>query len=342
MSDKNNQSAERRYTWAEVERHRAEAVADYKSATAHVFVDIGVSGHPHPTTKAVITMAEIVTPVRPLDRVWDGQTITEPGVYSGVSNAAYHRRADICAGPSISSGGLRRIETTSLAHYYATCPYNPGRVDEDDDSEALIFGRAAHTLLLGEEGFKTEYLIRPDAYPDAKGDEKAWNGNATWCRKWLADAARAGKTVLTKAQLDRIVGMAEAMARHPTIRGGILNGQIERSVFWRDPLTGVWLKSRPDALPEDDLTLVDLKSCASAHPLAVRKAISDHGYEQQLALAEDGLRETRGQIIRERVLVFVESKRPHAINIKPVVEDAINWGRRQNRRAIDRFAGLRR
>ena len=41
----------------------------------------------------------IVTP-------YDGQPITTPGIYSGVSMDRYHG-PDLCAGPSISSSGLR-------------------------------------------------------------------------------------------------------------------------------------------------------------------------------------------------------------------------------------------
>ena len=113
---------------------------------------------------------------------------------------------------------------------------------------------------------------------------------------------------------------------------------MERSGFWRDPKTGVWLKTRPDCLPEDDNTVVDLKSCASAHPIDVRRAISDHGYHQQLALCDEGLRVTTGRQMQDHILVFVESKPPHAINIKPIRPEAIADGYRQNRRSVDKFA----
>ena len=287
-----------------------------------------------PTPRGEPIATNSILPVR----VWNGEQIIEPGIYAGVPNEIYHRKADLCDGPSISSGGLRKIDSKNPAYYWDTSPYNPDPdEDKDADSEALLFGRACHTLLLGEEGFKDQYWIRPDHYPS--DESKAWNANANDCKRWLAEAALAGKDVLTKAQVKRIAGMAASLAAHPTImQAGILRGQVERSIFWRDRKTGVWLKARPDCLPEDDNTVSDLKSCASAHPVDVRRAISDHGYHQQFALIDEGIRETTGRQMQDHLVVFVESKRPHCINIKPLTPEAIADGYRQNRRAIDKFA----
>jgi hypothetical protein len=125
---------------------------------------------------------------------------------------AYHSQLTIA--PSISSSGLRTIENKSPLHYWATSYLNPDRVEDDDDTEAMILGRAAHTLLLGEDGFRDDYVIRPDKYENDDGDWKPWNGNATVCKEWLAARKSEGKTVLLKSQVEAINGIAEQLSRN--------------------------------------------------------------------------------------------------------------------------------
>ena len=89
---------------------------------------------------------------------WDGKQISTPGLYADIPIAVYH--SDCCIGPSISSSGLRTIFYYSPQHYWAQSYLNPQR-KEEDPTKALIFGRAAHHLLLGEKEFHKHFAIRP-------------------------------------------------------------------------------------------------------------------------------------------------------------------------------------
>lgn len=273
---------------------------------------------------------ENVTPL-PV-RAYQGGKISEPGIYSGVPIESYH--ADICVGPSISSGGLRAFEAedSSPAHFYLHSYLNPDHVPEPPKA-AWIIGRAAHTLLLGEAGFNEEYVIRPDAI----GDQK-WNANANVCKAWLAEQAQAGRTVLKGEDITNIKGMARSLAAHPIVQQGILNGLPEHSIFWRDEETGVWLKSRMDNIPTDGNMIVDLKTCDSASPIACRRSITNYGYHQQGALGVEGMKVVAGRDIADVAFVFIEKTAPWAINIKPLDAEALEWGRLQNRRAVRAFA----
>jgi hypothetical protein len=151
---------------------------------------------------------------------WDGKTITKPGLYHGVSMAAYHS-GTICDGPSVSGGGLRTIIRESPAHYFDKCPYNPNRAP-DETTAAMTLGGAAHHLLLGEQWFSKHYCIRPTELPDGKtGEIKAWQGNRTDCKKWLAEHERKGLTVLTPDQVEAIKGMAASLGKHPLVRAWV-------------------------------------------------------------------------------------------------------------------------
>jgi hypothetical protein len=261
---------------------------------------------------------------------WDGQQITVPGIYSRLPLDDYHR-GDICDGPSVSSTTLRTLINTSPAHAWAACPLNPNRV-EPKETEAFALGRAAHHLLAAEIGFENVFAIRPETI-----DGAPWQGNRTVCKKWLAQAKREVKTVLTSAQVEQVRGMAVSLGAHPLVQSGILNGLIERSMFWRDPETGIWLKSRPDAIPSDAGDFSDLKTTPSTLYLDLQRSIADFGYIQQAALTFEGAR-ALGIEATSFNLLWIEKQPPHCVRVQQLRDEDIDRGRMLNRVAIRMFA----
>jgi hypothetical protein len=150
--------------------------------------------------------------------------ISKAGVYS-ISMADYHGQPTM--GPSVSSSG-------PADHLHANRPAFLGidqlltpRQSPRRTRRLSSSGRAAHHLLLGEDDFSaacSSCAPRKSTRGMARG-----NGNNKTCKKWIADQAKAGRTVLTPAQIENIRGMARALAAHPLIDAGILNGEIEQS-----------------------------------------------------------------------------------------------------------------
>lgn len=272
---------------------------------------------------------------------WDGKTITKPGLYSGLGMQFYHA-PNICDGPSLSSSLLRTIINKSPAHFFSTWCGNPHAI-EQEDKKHFIVGRAVHHLLLGEKFFATLFAQQPDEYVNrTSGEVKPWNNNANYCRAWHEERRKEGRSVLTRGDIDRIRGMAHALSRHPIIRpphggGGALNGAIERSVFWKDKATGLWLKIRPDAIPSDSGDFVDLKTTLSVQWDDLVRTIGQFGYHQQGALIRRGAREVLGIDRPTFTLVFVESSPPHCTRIVTLKDSDLDRGDRQNRNAIDTF-----
>lgn len=256
---------------------------------------------------------------------WNGLPIDQAGIWKNIPLAAYH--GAITAKPSISSSGLRTIESQSLRHYWVTSYLNPLRI-EKESSEAMDVGSALHDLAAGES-FWAKYAVRPEQWDSWRTKD---------AQLWKEAQLAQGKTVLTSSDMEDLRGMAASLAAHPTIQAGILRGIVEHSVIWEDKATGVWLKARPDVIPLDSTMLVDLKTCASADGQSCRRSISEYQYHMQLALAQWGVQEVTGRQMTDCVLVFVERKPPYCVNIKPIWADDIEWGRRQVRRALDRFA----
>jgi hypothetical protein len=273
-----------------------------------------------------------VTPFKIYDYV-KGQKISVPGIYRNVPMEVYH--SDCCAGPSISSSGIRTIEAKSLLHFFKDWYGNPNR-KEPETKAFFSVGKAVHSLSGGEEKFAEQFVVRPDEWAD-------WKTKAA--RDWRAMQELDGKTVLAPADIDQIRGMVMQLAAHPTIQAGILNGLIEHSIFWFEDITldggevvRVWFKSRPDVIPIDSFMGVDLKTTTDASPLACRRAVTDYGYHIQLGMVHEGLLKVANHRLTDHVLVFIEKTDPWALNHKPIPDVDIEYGRRQLIRASRKFA----
>jgi hypothetical protein len=260
-------------------------------------------------------------------RKWDRKPITEPWIYSGVPMDIYHG-ANLCDGPSVSSSGLRKLSNQSPAHYWCESPYNPGRI-EREETGALTLGRAAHHLLLGEDDFNTLYIVRPDKWD-------SWRTDAA--KAWKQDQEAAGRTVLLPGQLDVIRGMARSLAAHPLIDAGILNGAIEQTIVWKCKDTGVWLKARPDAIPNDAGDFADLKTTTSVQTADLARTIAEYGYQMQAAMISAGWHAITGNDVESFSFVFVEKAPPYCVRIVTLRDDDLARGERQNFVATKMFA----
>jgi hypothetical protein len=263
---------------------------------------------------------------------WNGQRISKPGIYSGVSMDDYHR-GDICDGPSLSSSGMRLLWNKSPKHFWDKSPLNPNRDDSDEDNKDFIIGRAAHHLVCGEVGFAGRYVIRPSIAPDGR----AWHGSNKSCIRWLDEQKRAGKAVLTAEMAESVRGMAVSLGENSMMRAGILSGLVERSMFWRDKKTGVWLKSRPDVISTASGDYADLKTTQSVLYKDTQRSLDEYGYVQQGALVLEGAREL-GLEASSFSLVWVEKKRPYCVRVQQLIDDDLILGARMNRVAIDTFS----
>lgn len=256
--------------------------------------------------------------------------LDKPGMYDRIPMEEYH--GQLTVGPSVSSSGLRTIFNESPADYFDTSYLNPEK-DDDEEKEAFILGRAAHHLLLGEDDFSTLFVMRPEKAPDGRD----WNGNNNTCKDWLKKQADAGRTVLTPLQIEKIRGMAKGLAKHPLIQAGIMNGQIEQTLVWKDKETGVWLKIRPDSIPNDSGDVCDLKT-TSMKGYDIDNHASKLRYDMQAALVKWGLREVLKVEMQSFSLAFVRSKRPHIVDILTFHTEDIAQAETDLRVAINTFA----
>ena len=261
----------------------------------------------------------------PLPMPADGK-IVEPGVYD-LTMAQYH--SDCCVTPSISSSGLRTIWSRSPAHYWYDSPYNPNPPEQDDRPHFSI-GRAAHHLLyLGRKGFDAEFVVRPSEWKD-------WRTAAA--KEWRAEQIKAGLTIITDGELEAITGMARSLGAHPLVKAGILDGAVERSLIFKDPKTGVYVKSRPDNIPASSGLFADLKTTVSVADDDLDRSLASFSYHMQGATVAMASEAVLGRPMEEFALVWVEKAPPHCVRVTVLTGADIERGRAQLRCAIDQFA----
>lgn len=244
--------------------------------------------------------------------------ITQPGCYE-LTEAAYH--ADPVVGGSLSSTGARTLLTCPARFAY-------DREHGRPDTAAFDFGRAAHTLVLGEGA------------PIVEIDAEDWRTKAA--KEAAAEARDAGATPLLTKDAARVRAMADALRLH-SVAGPLFDrpGKAEQSFVARDPESGVMCRVRLDWMPDVDddtrLICVDYKSTRDAHPAAFAKSMATFGYHQQAAFYLDALAWLQLDHGLDSQFVFVaqEKEPPYLVTVGYPLAGALEWGRVLNRKARD-------
>ena len=139
------------------------------------------------------------------------------------------------------------------------------------------------------------------------------------------------------SQIEQIRGMARSLSDEPLIQAGALNGDIEISLVWQDKPTGVWLKARPDAIPNDSGDFVDLKTTVN-FGFDLDRDVSKYRYDIQAALVGMGMRALTGREMESFSFCFVEKDDPYSVEILTLKKEDISDAEKDIRCAIDTFA----
>jgi hypothetical protein len=249
--------------------------------------------------------------------------IDQPGVFD-IPAEVYH--ADPVPGGSLSSSGARKLLPPG-------CPakFDFERRYPPQPTDAMELGTAAHRMVLG---------VGADIVPVPAGD---WRTKAA--QQVRLEARAAGKVALLDRDHAQVLGMAKALREHPVAAAlfdPARGGRPEQALFWTDGQAGIWRRALLDWLPAaDDATgrmiLADYKTCVSADPEAIQKAMYAYGYHQQAPWYMDG---AVALGLAEQVaflFVFQERTPPYLINVVEPDAMALRIGRDRNRQAIDTY-----
>ncbi|WP_326779669.1 PD-(D/E)XK nuclease-like domain-containing protein [Streptomyces longwoodensis] len=245
--------------------------------------------------------------------------ITEPGIHE-MTNEEYHSHRY-----ALSSSGARLLLPPSCPALFRHAQDTP-----PEPKKTFELGTAAHKLVLGEG---------PDLI---KVDAEKWTTNAV--KAEVAAIRDQGAIPLKPTEYQQVHDMADALRRHPvaSMLFDPARGKPEQSLFWRDAPTGVMRRARFDWLPDarsGRLIIPDYKTCRSAEPRALARAVEEFGYHQQ----DDWYRAAaRALHLADDTAAFVfvcqEKTPPYIVTVVEMDAEARRIGAARNRRALEVFA----
>lgn len=257
--------------------------------------------------------------------------ISATGIYD-IPMETYH--SDCCVGPSISATGLKTLLHVCPAKFWGTSYMNPNRI-EPKKTKALDVGKAAHALVLGEPDFAANFVVCPH-------DNLSKNPGRAWNEEWKAkvESGVEKRTLVRADDFVTIEAMAAAIKKSPQCANAFVAGKPERSLIWKDRETGVWIKSRPDWLPDDPTTRLtpNYKTTLNLHPEKFDFQAWTLGYEIGAAVEIDAMRNVLGMEPLGVAHIAQEKDPPYLAECRIFPAEAISEGHRQYRKALRTFA----
>ena len=215
----------------------------------------------------------------------------------------------------ISSSDIKNFLKRPALFYYEK--YTP---QEKQDERHFSIGSALHELILEPELFKTNYIIFP------KVDRRTKEGKAKFEEFQLS---AQNKTIVYEDEMDMIRKMADNAIMNHTFLELLKDSYRELSCYTQDEKTGIKLRVRPDIMPKNKNSIVDIKSCIDSSPKKFKNDVYSYGYSISAAFYCDHLK-------RENyVFAAMEKQPPYQVSLYTLNDEMIEYGRSQYRMALD-------
>lgn len=217
-----------------------------------------------------------------------------------------------------------------------------GKRPPSPDSEALLFGRLVHTVILEPAKLDTYAVLNPAVVGVKADGSLAENPTATKAWKDAVFAARRdGLTVIGPQMLAHAQALANAVANHP--EAGRLLAQAtghEVSAYATHP-SGAQVRARFDLIGPGFIG--DIKTCRDADPETFGRVVHTLGYHISAANYIDVAR-ANGLAVDRFDLICVE-KEPtpggdYRVSVIELHPDAIERGRELMAEACERWLAL--
>lgn len=204
-----------------------------------------------------------------------------------------------------------------------------------EPTPALIFGTAAHKMLLEFDSFFDDFAVAPNVDRRTKAGKEEWE-------RFLTESK--GKTVISGDDFTTAREMAMKALSVPFVRQ-LLEGKHEQAFFWTDEDTGIECKVRTDILTEMDgkVVIADYKTTANAKTDIFNQSVFKHGYYLQAWMYSEAVRINMKLSYRPDFYFLAQEKHaPYSLNVIQVTEDVMTAGMDCFRELIGTLALCRR
>lgn len=202
--------------------------------------------------------------------------------------------------------GLRRSDLWNInrsPYYFKTQLDN-----KNEPSPAMLFGIAAHKMILEPDTFFDEYAAAPDV------DKRTKVGKEEW-QKFIDDCVKNDKSAIANSDFAKIKDMAEKIEQNALAKM-FLTGDHETEWYWQDLITHEKLKAKCDniAIIDNKKIIVDYKTTSSCQDGYFESTIKKYGYQFQAGFYTSGLEQITGE---EHGFAFVaqETTAPYACRV---------------------------
>jgi hypothetical protein len=207
------------------------------------------------------------------------------------------------------------------------------------DNDALRIGRLVHSILLEPEKFKNSFVVMPEFVGKTlDGRESTQSKEAKKMKAdWLAQVP-VGTQIIEKDELVMLFGMARGLSKNRRAMAIFEGAIFEASVFYRDPLTGLKARTRPDIINRGLGVLADLKSARSAEFEVFQRDAWSKRYDIQLSMYAESVYQVTGEMPSIYPLIVLEKDPPYSCVVYPLDVDLKARGAAAYRRGMDAIA----
>ena len=212
------------------------------------------------------------------------------------------------------------IGSTSLKKYLKSPLFYRESIDQE--TEALEFGSAYHTLVLEPELFSKEYYIFDEMLRPDKEKTMAAKVN----KVWLAELKSIyGTKLIHKKVHGEMKAMKKRLFAHPYAKYLLTGGENELSHYTE--FEGVKCKFRTDSIIQKKCIIADLKTCNDASKDKFPNHAADYGYHFTGAYYTDLAQHVyNSSRIWKFYIIAQEKKHPFLFNIFRLSPQALAIG----------------
>lgn len=197
---------------------------------------------------------------------------------------------------ALSASQIKTFVTEGAYDFWKTSVFNPDRI-ETPETDALIFGKLAHCMLLEPDEVKKRFLIMD------------WGTKTRGTKKYEeAKAANPDMIIISPDEYNKAGRMLAEIMNHRLARAVVKDAYTEKPIVWTDEMTGLPCKAKIDAFKntKDGIVVIDYKTSSSIDAL-LRRA-EDFQYPCQQIFYQQAIKAKYGKDPVEFVFIIQSSK----------------------------------
>lgn len=226
---------------------------------------------------------------------------------------------------AISSSGLKMLDKSPRHFKKMWLDALPRK-----DTDALRFGRLAHEAILEPDKFKARYHVMPDFGDGRK--KLAQQAKQAWF-----DELPFGAEYVTKDDYDTLMAMIESLFENQAAIDLIKGGIFEVTGYFRDPVTGIKCKTRPDILRHEFDYLPELKTSNNPGKALFAHDVLKYGYHIQVAFNMFAVEQITGRQILDACFIVIDKNPPYEAFVYEVDQNMLHVANDQVRFLLNRL-----